>query len=148
MSFETEIKDMLIKHEGLVCNTYKCSEGKLTIGVGRNLEANGVSEDEALYMLDNDIERVIESLDKSFKMWRCMPKRARMVCIDMTFQMGITGFLGFRKTIALMQMGMWLEASEEVLDSRYARQTPNRCAYNSRQLALCHGEKIKRGTSK
>ena len=147
MSFETEIKDMLIKHEGLVCNTYKCSEGKLTIGVGRNLEANGISEDEALYMLDNDIERVKESLDKSFKMWRCMPKRARMVCIDMTFQMGITGFLGFRKTIALMQMGMWLEASEEIFDSKYAIQTPNRAAFNSRQLALCHGEKIKRGTS-
>lgn len=147
MSFDIEIKDMLIKHEGLVCNTYKCSEGKLTIGVGRNLEANGISEDEALYMLDNDIERVKESLDKSFKMWRCMPKRARMVCIDMTFQMGITGFLGFRKTIALMQMGMWLEASEEVLDSKYAIQTPNRAAFNSRQLALCHGEKIKRGSS-
>ena len=142
-----EIKDMLIKHEGLVCNLYKCSEDKLTIGVGRNLEANGISEDEAHYLLDNDIKRVIESLDKSFKMWRCMPKRARMVCIDMTFQMGITGFLGFRKTIALMQMGMWLEASEEVLDSKYARQTPNRAAFNSRQLALCHGEKIKRGTS-
>ena len=142
-----EIKDMLIKHEGLVCNTYKCSEGKLSIGVGRNLEANGISEDEALYMLDNDIKRVIESLDKSFKMWRCMPKKARMVCIDMCFQMGVTGFLGFRKTIALMQMGMWLEASEELLDSKYASQTPNRAAYNSRQLSLCHGEKIKRGSS-
>ena len=66
----------------------------------------------------------------------------------MAFQMGIAGFLAFKKTIALMQLGMWLEASEELLDSKYAVQTPNRAAYNSRQLALCHGEKIKRGTSK
>jgi len=147
MSFDTEIKDMLIRHEGLVCSPYKCSEGKLTIGVGRNLEANGISEDEAHYLLDNDIKRVKENLDRSFKMWRCMPKRARLVCIDMAYQMGISGFLGFRKTIALMQMDMWLEASEEILRSKYNEQTPNRCAYNSRQLALCHGEKIKRRSS-
>ena len=59
-------------------------------------------------------------------MWRCFPKKARLVCIDMAFQMGIAGFLKFKKTIALMQLGMWLEASEELLDSKYATQTPNR----------------------
>ena len=41
------IKEMLIKNEGLVCQPYHCSAGKLTIGVGRNLEANGISEEEA-----------------------------------------------------------------------------------------------------
>ena len=142
-----EIRDMLVRHEGIRTYPYYCSENKLTLGIGRNIQQNGISEEEAYYLLENDIKRVMSNLDKSFHMWRCFPKKARLVCIDMAFQMGIAGFLGFKKTIALMQLGMWLEASEELLDSRYAVQTPNRAAYNSRQLALCHGEKIKRGTS-
>ena len=143
-----EMRDMLVRHEGIRSFPYNCSENRLTIGIGRNIEQNGISEEEAYYLLENDIKRVMSNLDKSFHMWRCFPKKARLVCIDMAFQMGIAGFLGFKKTIALMQLGMWLEASEELLDSKYAIQTPNRAAYNSRQLALCHGEKIKRGTSK
>ena len=55
---QDKIKDMLVRHEGLRLHAYKCSEGFLTLGVGRNLDANGISEDEAMYMLDNDIKRV------------------------------------------------------------------------------------------
>lgn len=136
-----EAKQMLIKHEGIRVHPYKCSEDKLTIGIGRNLEANGISEEEAMYLLDNDIDRVIKNLDKIFPAWKVMPSKARLVCIDMCFQMGITGFMNFRRTRALMEMGAWLEASEELLRSKYAVQTPNRAAYNSRQLALCQNAK-------
>lgn len=131
-----QLRQMLIKHEGLVCHPYRCTANKLTIGVGRNLEANGLSEDEAMYLLDNDIKRVTDNLDKMWPVWRTFPERAQYVCVDMAFQMGISGFMNFRQTRALMEMGCWLEASEEVLRSKYATQTPNRAAYNSRQLAL------------
>jgi len=139
-----KIKDMLVRHEGLRLHAYKCSEGYLTLGVGRNLDANGISEDEAMYILDNDIKRVQEELDRSWGSWRTFPEKARMVCIDMCFQLGISGFMGFRRTRALMEMGMWLEASEEMLDSLWARvQTPNRALYNSRQIALCQQKQQK-----
>jgi hypothetical protein len=55
--------------------------------------------------------------------------------------MGITGWMAFRHTRALMEMECWIEASEEILRSKYATQTPNRAAYNSRQLALCQNAK-------
>jgi lysozyme len=143
------VKQMLLKHEGMRTFPYKCSEDKLTIGIGRNLEANGITEDEALYLLDNDIKRVTANLDKMWDVWRTFPEKAQLVCVDMTFQMGITGFMNFRQTRALMEMGCWLEASEEVLRSKYATQTPNRAAYNSRQLALCqNAKKDIRSTSK
>ena len=144
------IKEMLIKHEGLICYPYRCTANKLTIGVGRNLDANGISEDEAMYLLENDIKRVIDNLDKMWPVWRTFPERAQHVCVDMSFQMGITGFMNFRQTRALMEMGCWLEASEEVLRSKYAIQTPNRAAYNSRQLALSkdHDKKDKRSKPK
>ena len=132
---------MLIKNEGLILHVYKCKNDFLSLGVGRNLDANGISEDEAMYLLENDIERVINSLDKNWKVWRTFEPLAQEVCIDCTFQMGITGWMNFRRTRALMEMGCFLEASEEILRSKYATQTPNRAAYNSRQLALCHNAK-------
>jgi lysozyme len=136
-----KIKEMLVKHEGLVCHVYDDSLGYKTIGVGRCLDKNGISEDEAMYLLDNDIKRVIESLDKHWHVWRSFPELAQMVCVDCTFQMGITGWMAFRHTRALMEMECWIEASEEILRSKYANQTPNRAAYNSRQLALCQNAK-------
>lgn len=135
------IKEMLIKNEGLVCQPYHCSAGKLTIGVGRNLEANGISEDEAMYLLENDIKRVVDNLDKNWSVWRQLPIPCQEVAIDCTFQMGITGWMNFRRTRALMEMGAYLEASEEILRSKYAAQTPNRAARNSRKLALCQNAK-------
>ena len=132
-----EVKEMLIRHEGTMCTLYQCTEDKWTIGVGRNLSDRGITEDEAMYLLDNDIKRVMNQLDEYWTVWRSFEKRGQMVCLDMCFQMGIQGFMGFRRTRALMEMGMWLEASEELLDSKYAIQTANRANYNSRQLALC-----------
>jgi len=136
--FLDRIVEMLKRHEGLRLHPYRCSQDKLTCGIGRNLEDKGISNEEALYLLNNDIKEVQEELTKNWGVWRTLPEKARMVCIDMTFQMGIVGFMRFRKTRKLMELGKWLEASEELLRSKYAEvQTPNRALYNSRQLALC-----------
>nr|BAR28581.1 Phage-related lysozyme (muraminidase) (COG3772) [uncultured Mediterranean phage uvMED] len=135
--FHDKVVEMLKRHEGLRTFAYNCSQNKLTIGIGRNLDANGISEEEAHYLLYNDINKVQKELTKNWGVWRTFPERARMVCIDMAFQMGITGFMSFRETRKLMELGKWLEASEEVLRSKYAVQTPSRALYNSRQLALC-----------
>ena len=136
-TFIDKCTEMLKKNEGMVCHVYDDSLGYKTIGVGRCLDKNGITEDEALYLLNNDIAKVISDLDKNFGSWRAFPEPARMVCVDMAFQLGITGFMGFRRTRALMEMGLWLKASEEMLDSKWAKiQTPNRALLNSRQIAL------------
>ena len=132
-----KIIDMLRRHEGLRLHPYHCSENKLTLGIGRNIEDRCITEKEAIYLLNNDIKRVISNLDKIWIVWRTFPEKAQLVCIDMSFQMGIAGFMKFKETRKLMELGKWLEASEEVLRSRYSIQTPNRALYNSRQLALC-----------
>ncbi len=142
-SFIEACTKMLLKHEGMRTFPYKCSENKLTIGIGRNLESNGISEDEAMYLLNNDIKRTIEDLDKNYGAWITFPVEARMVCIDLVFNLGITGFMKFKKTRQLMELGMWLEASEELLDSKYHIQLPSRSLYNSRQLALCQQKQQK-----
>ena len=138
-----KIKAMLVRHEGLVCHLYQCKADKTSIGVGRNLSDVGISEDEAMYLLNNDIKRTTEDLDKNYGAWITFPLEARMVCIDLVFNLGITGFMKFKKTRQLMELGMWLEDSEELLDSKYHIQLPSRSLYNSRQLALCQQKQQK-----
>ena len=140
---EEKIKQMLVRHEGMMCHLYQCNANppRWTIGIGRNLQDVGITEDEAMYLLNNDIKKVTEGLTKNWGVWQTLPEGARLVCIDMAFNLGIEGFMRFRKTRELMELGFWLEASEEILRSKYATQLPNRSAYNSRQLALCNVKK-------
>jgi len=133
----TEIRDLLIKHEGMVLTPYSDSLGHLTLGVGRALHLNPLTEEEAIYLLNNDIEKVIKQLDEHWIAWRSLPYKCQLVCVDMAFQLGIHGFLGFKRTRLLLEKGEFTKASEECLDSKWALQTPRRAEYNSRQLYLC-----------
>ena len=55
----------LIEEEGMKLKPYRCPAGKLTIGVGRNLEDKGLSNEEALFLLQNDIIEAVKELKKS-----------------------------------------------------------------------------------
>jgi len=134
------IKDRLIDFEAIVLQPYKCASGFLSLGVGRNLDANGISKEEALYLLDNDIELVIHKLDKHWKVWRSFPTAAQYVCIDLVFNMGINAWMSFRKTRAYMELGQWEEASKELLNSKYASQVGRRALFNSEELAKCQSQ--------
>lgn len=131
------LKKRLVDFEGLVLKPYHCSQNYLSIGVGRNLDSNGISEEEAMYLLDNDIHKVIEQLDKQWEVWRTFPDAAKYVCIDVAFNMGINTWMSFRKTRAYMELGEWEKAASEILDSKYAEQVGRRAIFNSEQLASC-----------
>ena len=55
-----------------------------------------------------------------------MPQEVQEVVLNMCYQLGITGVSKFRKAISALQEGEWQEAADEMLDSLWARQTPNR----------------------
>ena len=55
-----------------------------------------------------------------------MPPEIQGVVIEMAYQMGFTGFTKFKKAIANMKDKNWKAAAAEMLDSRWAKQTPNR----------------------
>ncbi len=131
------LKKRLVDFEGLVLKPYHCSQNYLSIGVGRNVDSNGITEEEAMYLLDNDIHKVIEQLDKQWEVWRTFPDAAKYVCIDVAFNMGINTWMSFRKTRAYMELGEWEKAASEILDSKYAEQVGRRAIFNSEQLASC-----------
>lgn len=124
-------RNMLIKHEDLRLKPYRCTAGKLTIGVGRNLEDNGIRKSEALFMLDNDVDFVVSSLFNAYPWFRELNELRKAVIIDMAFNLGIAGFFAFKKTIYFLTQHDYLSASREMLNSKWASQVGNRAYYLS-----------------
>ena len=112
----------LIKaHEGLRLTPYRCTEGYLTIGYGRNLETTGISRGEAEAMLDSDIAEAHRSLS-FLDFWPDLNDARKAALIDMVFNLGITGLMTFKKMLAALERKDYDTASSEILDSRYAIQ--------------------------
>jgi lysozyme len=116
------IKDMLVRHEGLRLKVYKDTVGKETIGVGRNLVDRGITKDEAMYLLDNDIKDFSQQLSEKLDWFTFKPEPVRNVLIDMAFNMGIVGLFTFTTTLAYIKAGDYLKASESMLQSKWAKQ--------------------------
>lgn len=104
---------------------YEDQVGKTTIGVGRNLEDKGLSEDEIDYLLDNDIAAVLKECE-SLPYWDDLCMARKMVVADMVFNMGLPRFTGFVMTNRALNSGDFDEAAEEMKDSKWYRQTGRR----------------------
>jgi lysozyme len=119
------LAEELIRSEALRLKPYRCTAGKLTIGVGRNIEENGITRDEAIYLLNNDIERCEARLNKL--PWYVKLNRPRQeAMIRMVFNLGLTRFFKFRKMILAMKHEDWDMAACQALDSLWARQVGKR----------------------
>jgi lysozyme len=139
MNFE-QIVDQLIEHEGMVLHAYDDHLGNATIGVGRLITKDrGITEEEARYLLENDITLVCDQLDRSFPWWIEAPEQVRFAMIDLCFNMGIGRLSQFSRTLMLLEAGEYLAASVELLDSNYARQLPGRSVRISEMIASCDG---------
>jgi lysozyme len=112
----------LKRDEGLRLTPYRDTVGKLTIGYGRNLEDNGITQSEADLMLINDIA-CHEDLVHQFLPWTdALDDVRRAVLVNMAFNMGIHSLLGFRKTLQAVHDGEYVGASELMLQSKWAEQ--------------------------
>ena len=119
-------KDLLIKHEGLKLRPYRCTAGKLTIGVGRNLDDVGISELEAMQMLDHDIDECVHDLAGLFGGWYHLSDTRQAVLVDMRFNLGAGGFRKFKNVIRAVNDSDFCEAAREMLNSRWADQVGQR----------------------
>jgi lysozyme len=100
----------------------------ITIGYGRNLQTNGINEDEANSLLILDISIIQKQLEVSFgrEFFNSFPWYVQNVLIEMVYQLGYQGFSKFKKTIKYLEHKQYTLASKEMLLSKWAEQTPNR----------------------
>ena len=126
------IQNRTKEFEGFRDKVYSCPAGKLTIGYGTNLESRGLTEGEASYLLINDVIRIEENLKAHQLIFGNVKINA--VLIDMAYQMGVSGLLKFKNMLASIRSGDYQDAAEHLLDSNYAKQTPNRAEANAKVL--------------
>ena len=128
------IEEQLTRDEGLVLKPYLDTVGKLTIGIGRNLDDKGISESEAHVLLRNDIAEFEKQI------WVALPWASNMdstryaVLVNMAFNLGINGLLSFKNALEAMRSEDWPKAAVEMLDSNWAVQVGDRALRLAKQI--------------
>lgn len=129
-----EAAEYIKGNEGLSLKPYYCTSNKLSIGIGRNLDDRGITEEEAMFLFNTDIKITISDLYRVFDDFDTLPDTAQIVLLDMMFQLGLVRFCGFQKMIEQIKARNWEEAAKELMDSKYAKQVPIRAEQNRDRL--------------
>ena len=125
----SKLTEMLRRHEGVETHAYKCTAGKITIGVGRNIDPAGgigLSDDEIEYLLENDIARCAEELGREFPWFSGLDDVRRDAIINLCFNIGITSLRNFVMANGAMARDDYDEASAQYYQSKWAGQVGNR----------------------
>ncbi len=119
MSYRDIAKAQLKVDEGSRSKPYRDTVGKLTVGVGRNLDDVGLRDTEIDLLLSNDLEMLFQSFDN-------LSDSRKAVILNMAFNMGQQRLAGFLKFRAAVDAGDYDGASREMLSSVWASQVGNR----------------------
>jgi lysozyme len=128
------LQKQLVLHEGVRLKPYRCTAGRLTIGIGRNLDDVGISQDEALLLLRNDIARALSAVRAELPWFDRLDNIRQRVLVDMCFNLGIDGLLAFKQTLAAVASGDYDRAATEMLSSRWAAQVGERARRLARMM--------------
>jgi len=117
-----KLREQLIEHEGMRRYPYRCTAGKLTIGVGRNIQERGISEAEAIYLLNNDIEDCVADCHVIFPDFDSLTENRQVALLDLRFNLGPGTFRTFKRMIAAVRRGDYASAAVELKKSRWSGQ--------------------------
>jgi len=122
-----ELRKRIKKAEALRLKPYRDTEGYLTIGYGRCLDIKGISKDEAEMMLETDLHHASDQyLKLPWAMTKNLNATRRRVIVEMIFNLGLGGVLGFKRMWAAIQAGDFHRGANEMMDSKWARQVRSR----------------------
>ena len=122
----SKLIETLKRHEGVKDTLYKCTADKWTIGVGRNLEDVGLSEDEIDYLLQNDIERTKNLIERYMPWYSDLDEVRQEALINFVFNVGIGTAMKFKNAMAALEAHDYDTAAVEMMDSNWAKQVGNR----------------------
>lgn len=112
--------------EGYRKDPYKCTKGKTTWLIGRNMEANPITITDARLDCYNRVLGDTAKLKKKFLWFEALSPTRRGVVLNMVYNMGLGGFSTFAKTIKAIDEGDYNEAAKEMLNSRWAAEVKER----------------------
>ena len=112
----------LIRHEGLRLKPYRDTAGRLTIGVGRNLDGAGLSRAEVMLLLTNDIAVARAALDRRWPWWRTLDPVRGDVMTELTFNLGAEGLAAFTTVLDRLRTSAFVAAAADLLTTKWASQ--------------------------
>lgn len=122
------LQNDLIRDEGLVLKPYVDTVGKITIGVGRNLTDRGIGRAEALMLCANDVAAAAGDLDRNVPWWRGLSEGRQRALLNMAFNLGWPRLSRFKVMLVALEVGDFVSAERESLDSAWAKQVGPRAA--------------------
>ncbi|MBN1567947.1 MAG: glycoside hydrolase family protein [Acidobacteria bacterium] len=134
------IREFIKQEEGLRLKPYRCPTGHWTVGYGHNLEAHGesiperITLDQAEEYLTADIIRASADCYSHIENFSNLSDARQAVLVSMCFQMGISGLMKFRRMLAAIKREDWSDAAAQMMDSKWARQTPARAMRQAQMM--------------
>lgn len=135
------IKDsysQLKRDEGEVLHAYQDTLGFWTIGIGIMIDkrkGGGLRPEESEFIFRNRLKLIDAELADRLPWISTLDPARRGVLVNMAFQLGIAGLLGFKNTLAMIEAGKYQDAAKNMLQSKWATQTPARAQRLSNQMA-------------
>lgn len=134
----TELTRQLKGDEGVKAHAYQDHLGFWTIGIGRLVDArkpgSGLRPQEITFLLNNDIDDRIDQLGRRLPWFLDLDPARQGVLLNMSFQLGVDGLLGFKNTLKLVERGDYAQAADNMLLSKWATQTPERARRMAEQM--------------
>ena len=130
------LEQQLYRDEGLRFKAYTDTTGNVTIGVGRNLSTTGISASEAATLLANDIQRTQNALSAALDWFSALDSVRQGALLNMAFNMGVNGLLGFKQFLVYMQAANWQAAANDMLNTTWAREVGARAERLAKQIQM------------
>jgi lysozyme len=141
-----ELYEEISSDEGKVLHAYLCSELHATVGIGhkildtdpeKELDIFGINweevpddqyitEDRCYILFQEDVQIAISGCMKIYNNWDDLPQEVQHILVNMCFQLGQRGLSNFKQMGKAIEESDWEKASVEMMDSRWAKQTPQR----------------------
>lgn len=123
MSYRDRLRANLIDDEGLRLKLYRCTAGKLTIGIGHNIEDRGITPAVCELIFQEDVDVAERDAHALFPGLFSYSERRQAALVNMAFQLGFERLSQFKKMRAAVNAGDWGAAVREAKDSLWAKQT-------------------------
>ena len=133
MNLEAQLR----RDEGEKLYAYKDSLGYWTIGIGILIDkekGGGLLPEESAFIFNNRVKILKSELSKRISFFDKLSETRQAVLLNMAFQMGVNGLLGFKNTLKTIESGDYAKAAREMLMSKWASQTPQRANRLSKQM--------------
>ena len=133
--------DSIVGHEGFRSHVYLDAQGFLSLGHGTTVgrisgdsiyslafhsDGVGITKAQARGLVKDRVSQIRERLARLVDEWWGLSKERRDVLVEMAYQLGVNGLMNFKRMFLALAERDYERAAAEMLDSRWARQTPER----------------------